>query len=78
MEEIKISLTEEGKDLINKYSKLRNISQKEFIKQAIIEKIEDEEDLETVRNYEQNKNSKKWKISPFSAEEFFKKLEINV
>lgn len=78
MEEIKISLTEEGKDLINKYSKLKNISQKEFIKQAIIEKIEDEEDLEIVINYEQNKNSKEWEISPFTTEEFFKKLEINV
>ena len=78
MEEIKISLTEEGKDLINKYSKLKNISQKEFIKQNKKKKIEDEEDLEIVINYEQNKNSKEWEISPFTTEEFFKKLEINV
>lgn len=71
MEEIKISLTEEGKDLINKYSKLKNISQKEFIKQAIIEKIEDEEDLdeqELLKEIENTKTDKKytheevWKI----------------
>lgn len=61
MEEIKISLTEEGKDLINKYSKIKNISQKEFIKQAIIEKIEDEEDKKSLstrkKEYEKDKTT---------------------
>ncbi|MBQ2455970.1 MAG: ribbon-helix-helix protein, CopG family, partial [Firmicutes bacterium] len=42
---ISLRLSDEDADLIKRYSELHNISVSELVRQAVLEKIEDEYDL---------------------------------
>ena len=70
---VSIRLNEKDKILIKKYAELNNISLSDLIRNAVIEKIEDEYDLNA---YE--KSMKKYKKNPktYTLEEIKKELNI--
>ena len=70
---VSVRLNEEEEKLIKKYADLNNISLSDLIRSAIIEKIEDEYDLECYY-----KAMKQYKKNPktFSLEEVKKELDL--
>lgn len=70
---ISVRLNEEDTELIKAYAKIKNITLSELVRNAIMEKIEDEYDLESYK-----KAMKKYKENPitYTLDEVKKELEI--
>ena len=70
---ISVRLSEEDTELIKAYAEMNNISLSELVRNAIMEKIEDEYDLECY-----NKAIKEYKQNPkkYTLEEVKKELEL--
>jgi len=72
MSTISIRLNDKDDALIRKYAKIHNIDLSSFIRQAVIEKIEDEYDLALFdKVWEEEKNKKR-----YSHEEVKKELSL--
>ncbi|MBR3132703.1 MAG: ribbon-helix-helix protein, CopG family [Clostridia bacterium] len=71
---VSVRLNEEDEKIIKAYAELNNISLSELIRKAVIEKIEDEFDLELY-----NKAKKEYEKNPktYSHEEVRKMLELD-
>ena len=69
---ISVRLSEEDTKLIKAYAEMNNTTLSDLIRNAIIEKIEDEYDLKLVKDY----LDKKEKMSFYSADEVEKELGI--
>lgn len=54
---ISLRLSEPDMELIKAYAKLHGITVSEFARRSMLEKIEDEFDLEAIREYENDKNN---------------------
>ncbi len=70
---VSVRLSEQDEMLIKKYAELNNISLSDLIRSAVLEKIEDEYDLETYNKAikEYHKNSK-----TYTLDEIKKELDI--
>ncbi len=72
MSTISIRVSEKDNTLIRKYAQIHNMDLSTFIRQAVLEKIEDEYDLEIFnRVWEKDKNSEM-----ISHEELMKELDM--
>ena len=71
---ISLRLNEEDENLIKKYAEIHGVTMSEFIRQSVIERIEDEYDLETY--YKSLEEFKKNPIT-YSHEEVWKDIEID-
>ena len=69
---ISIRCSSEDENLIKKFAAIKKQSVSEFLRQAALEKIEDEYDLKIVKDY----LDKKEKMSFYSADEVEKELGI--
>ncbi|MBP9562909.1 MAG: ribbon-helix-helix protein, CopG family [Acetoanaerobium sp.] len=69
---ISIRCSSEDENLIKKFAAIKKQSVSEFLRQAALEKIEDEYDLKLVKDYLE----KKEKMSFYSADEVEKELGI--
>ena len=69
---ISIRCSSEDENLIKKFAAIKKQSVSEFLRQAALEKIEDEYDLKLVKDY----LDKKEKMSFYSANEVEKELGI--
>ncbi len=69
---ISIRCSSEDENLIKKFAAIKKQSVSEFLRQAALEKIEDEYDLKLVKDY----LDKKEKMSFYSADEVEKELGI--
>ncbi|CBH22280.1 conserved protein of unknown function [Acetoanaerobium sticklandii] len=69
---LSIRCSSEDENLIKKYAAMKKQSVSEFLRQAALEKIEDEYDLKLVKDY----LDKKEKMSFYSADEVEKELGI--
>ena len=67
-----IRCSSEDENLIKKFAAIKKQSVSEFLRQAALEKIEDEYDLKLVKDY----LDKKEKMSFYSADEVEKELGI--
>ena len=67
-----IRCSSEDENLIKKFAAIKKQSVSEFLRQAALEKIEDEYDLKLVKDYLE----KKEKMSFYSADEVEKELGI--
>ena len=70
---ISIRLNKQDEILIKKYAKLNNISLSDLIRNAVIEKIEDEYDLNA---YEKSMEKYRNKPKTYTLEEIKKELNI--
>ena len=70
---ISVRLNEQDTELIKAYAELNNITLSELIRNAVLEKIEDESDLECYK-----KSIKEYKKNPvtYSHEEVAKMLDL--
>ena len=69
---LSIICSSEDENLIKKFAAIKKQSVSEFLRQAALEKIEDEYDLKLVKDY----LDKKEKMSFYSADEVEKELGI--
>ena len=69
---LSIRCSSEDENLIKKFAAIKKQSVSEFLRQAALEKIEDEYDLRLVKDY----LDKKEKMSFYSADEVEKELGI--
>lgn len=69
---LSIRCSSEDENLIKKFAAIKKQSVSEFLRQAALEKIEDEYDLKLVKDYLE----KKEKMSFYSADEVEKELGI--
>ncbi|SKB68649.1 Protein of unknown function [Acetoanaerobium noterae] len=69
---LSIRCSSEDENLIKKFAAIKKQSVSEFLRQAALEKIEDEYDLKLVKDY----LDKKEKMSFYSADEVEKELGI--
>lgn len=69
---LSIRCSAEDENLIKKFAAIKKQSVSEFLRQAALEKIEDEYDLKLVKDYLE----KKEKMSFYSADEVEKELGI--
>lgn len=69
---LSIRCSSEDENLIKKFAAIKKQSVSEFLRQAALEKIEDEYDLKIVKDY----LDKKEKMSFYSADEVEKELGI--
>lgn len=58
MPHISLRLSDDEKNLMDNYAKLNNTSLSNIIKKVFFEKLEDEYDLKTIREYEADPNKK--------------------
>ncbi|MCY3036181.1 DUF6290 family protein [Aerococcus urinae] len=57
MSKVSILLNKDEEELFNQYAKFRNKPLSTLLKQSLEEKIEEDFDLEVVKNYEANKEA---------------------
>lgn len=69
---LSIRCTKEDEKMIKRYAASKNKSVSEFLREVAIEKIEEEYDLEVIREYLENKEMSKL----YSAEEAEKELGL--
>ena len=69
---ISLRLEKEDERLIREYARFYGMSISEFIRKAAIERIEDEYDIEALKEYEEKKNSGELEL--FSHDEVWSKL----
>lgn len=69
---LSIRCSKEDEKLIKRYAAAKNQSVSEFLRNAAIEKIEEEYDLEVIREYLENKE----KTKLYSADEAEKELGL--
>ncbi len=74
MEEIKINFSKEEKKFVEKYAKEQKETLEEYIRKAVFEQIEDEEDLDEQELLKEIKNTKTDK--KYTHEEVWKILGI--
>jgi uncharacterized protein (DUF1778 family) len=72
---ITLRVSEEEKELLQKYADFTGVSMSEFIKSRVIESIEDEYDLKMIEEYEKNKKNNKTEF--YSLDEVKKLLGID-
>ena len=75
MSMITLRVSEEEKEVLQRYADFTGVSLSEFIKTRVIESIEDEYDLKMIEEYEKNKKNNKTEF--YSLDEVKKLLGID-
>lgn len=75
MSMITLRVSEEEKEVLQKYADFTGVSLSEFIKSRVLESIEDEYDLKMVEDYEKNKKNHNTEF--YSLDEVKKLLGID-
>jgi predicted DNA-binding protein len=75
MAHVSLRVTEQEKNWMESYAKVRGINLSEAIKEAFFEKLEDEYDLKTIREFEEEKA--KGNIKYYSVEEVKQRLGLD-
>jgi len=75
MSMITLRVSEEEKEVLQRYADFTGVSLSEFIKTRVIESIEDEYDLKMIEEYEKNKKNNKTEV--YSLDEVKKLLGID-
>lgn len=57
MAHVSLRVSDREKTLMESYARLHGVNLSDALKEAFFEKLEDEYDLEMIRNYEQEKHS---------------------
>lgn len=68
MAHVSLRVSEQEKTWMESYAKLHGVSLSDAIKQAFFEKLEDDYDLNVIREYEQEKPVKFYSISEVISE----------
>lgn len=71
---ISVRLNSEDEKIIKKFSKSKNMTVSEFVRSAALKAIEDEYDIDAVKEYLENKDGMKF----YTSEEVEKELGLNV
>ncbi len=74
MSVVNVRISEEDKDLFSKYAQFNNMTLSELFRTAVMEKIEDEYDLEVVRDYEERKE--RGEVEYITHEELLRELDL--
>ncbi|OHW61272.1 ribbon-helix-helix protein, copG family [Andreesenia angusta] len=69
---ITVRVDNEDNDLIREYAKVKNMTVSELVRESVIQKIEDEIDMESYRDYIANKEDTKF----YSLDEVEKELGL--
>ena len=75
MSHITMRISEEEKKLFESYAKVQGITMSDALKNALIEKLEDEYDLKCVKKHEKQKA--KGLVKYYTHEEVIKELGLN-
>ena len=74
MPHVSLRVTEEEKDLMESYAKFQGVHLSDAIKNAFFEKLDDEYDLQLIREFEKEKE--KGNIKYYSFDEVEKELDL--
>jgi len=75
MPHVSLRVTEQEKNWMESYAKMQGISLSDAVKEAFFQKLEDEYDLNTIREYEKEKAKGNMKF--YSLDEAKKELELD-